>query len=343
MKICRIVVCISSILYFLVLGSCASHPPAASVPVPRTGPELPKSESPVLTPPPEQVSWITRYIQNNFKTIDNYFILGEASEIIVKARLRENGEDYEITYDLQNAVSEGSVFKVAFLAEEIQSGSTRQDTLLWTIEEDEAGILLAMDDDYQEVWERYFDLFDRYQAKLTFFVTGEYGPFCSKALSRGHDIGYHTFNHLNLLKVSRKIFFEETLAALDGFREAEIPLKAFAYPYGLWEPWMHGELFKSFTVIRGFGTTYRIYNREAIKNGYISSKSIDNIIYKEDAAFNAAVTMMLRTAKFLGRILPLTTHTIADDAAWGIRPDRLEYLLQSAADLKLTFYRYGDF
>ncbi|MDR1374851.1 MAG: polysaccharide deacetylase, partial [Treponema sp.] len=91
------------------------------------------------------------------------------------------------------------------------------------------------------------------------------------------------------------------------------------------------------------GTTYRIYRGDAVKNGYVSSKSIDNIIYKEDDVFEAAVTMMLRTAKFLGRILPLTTHTIMDDAAWGIKPDRLEYLLQSAADLKLTFYRYGDF
>ncbi|MDR2185841.1 MAG: polysaccharide deacetylase family protein [Treponema sp.] len=282
-------------------------------------------------------------VQKNFKTIDNYFILGEASEIIVKARLREGEEDYEITYDLHNAVSEGSVFKVDFLIEDIQSGSARRDVLLWTIEEDEAGILLSMDDDYQDVWEQYFDLFDRYQAKLTFFVTGRYGPFCSKALNRGHDIGYHTLNHLNLLKVSRKIFFEETLEGLNEFREAEIPLKAFAYPYGLWEPWMHLELFKSFAVIRGFGTTYRIYNGDAIKDSYISSKSIDNIIYKEDDAFKDAVTMMLRTAKFLGRILPLTTHTIADDAAWGIRPDRLEYLLQSAADLKLAFYRYSDF
>jgi peptidoglycan/xylan/chitin deacetylase (PgdA/CDA1 family) len=339
MRTCGIVVFISSILFFLSTVSCVSRPPVPS----GTGLEYSEPERPVPAPSPGRMDQITLKVQKNFKTIDNYFIPGETSEIVVKARLREGDEDYEITYDLQNAVSKDSVFRVDFLIKEIQSGAIRRDTLLWTIEEDDAGILLAMDDDYQDVWEQYFDLFDRYQAKLTFFVTGEYGPFCSKALNRGHDIGYHTLNHLNLLKVSRKVFFEETLAGLDGFRKAEIPLKAFAYPYGLWEPWMHKELFKSFTVIRGFGTICRIYNRNAIKNSYISSKSIDNIIYKEDDTFKAAVTMMLRTAKFLGRILPLTTHTIADDTAWGIRPDRLEYLLQSAANLKLTFYRYSDF
>jgi peptidoglycan/xylan/chitin deacetylase (PgdA/CDA1 family) len=303
-------------------------------------------ESFIPAPPPEEpggIAGIGRYVQKHFKTLENDIVTGEEGEITVKARLEKDGEVYEITYDLQNAVFEDSVFKVAFLAEALSSGSVFEDTLIWSIEEDGAGILLAMDDDYQAVWEQYFDVFDRYGARLTFFVTGKYDSFCSKALSRGHDIGYHTLNHLNLLKVSRKVFAEETLAALDGFREAKIPLKAFAYPYGLWEPWMHKELFKTFEVIRGFGTTYRLYDGDAIKNGYISSKSIDNILYKEDDAFKIAAAVMLRTAKFLGRILPLTTHTIADDAAWGIKPDRLAYILQSAADLKLKFYRYGDF
>jgi hypothetical protein len=44
-----------------------------------------------------------------------------------------------------------------------------------------------------------------------------------------------------------------------------------------------------------------------------------------------------------GGILPLTTHTIAAEAAWGISPERLEYLLKTTAELGLQFYRYGDF
>jgi hypothetical protein len=68
-------------------------------------------------------------------------------------------------------------------------------------------------------------------------------------------------------------------------------------------------------------------------------------MYKSETKFEADMAVMLRTLKFLGgdRILPLTTPTIADDADWGISPRRLEYVLRTAKELKLRFYRYGDF
>ena len=52
---------------------------------------------------------------------------------------------------------------------------------------------------------------------------------------------------------------------------------------------------------------------------------------------------MLGAIKSHGGILPLTTHTIAAEAVWGISPDRLEYLLKTAVELGLKFYRYSDF
>ncbi|MDR2079040.1 MAG: polysaccharide deacetylase family protein, partial [Treponema sp.] len=75
----------------------------------------------------------------------------------------------------------------------------------------DAGVLLAFDDDYADIWERYLDLFDRYEVRVTFFIQGDYSPFCTVAENRGHEIGYHTKNHFNLLKVSRQVFLEETV------------------------------------------------------------------------------------------------------------------------------------
>jgi peptidoglycan/xylan/chitin deacetylase (PgdA/CDA1 family) len=208
---------------------------------------------------------------------------------------------------------------------------------------DVSGLLLAFDDDHTAVWEGYFDLLDRYGARVTFFVQGDYSPFCAAAVNRGHEIGYHTKSHLNLLKVSRQVFFEETLGGAEAFRRHGLPLRSFAYPYGFSEPWMDAVLGESFSIRRGFGVTTRIYGVYAIKAGYISSKSIVNNKFKNDAEFEADITDMLRAVKSGGGILPLTTHTITAEADWGISPERLEYLLKTAAALGLKVYRYGDF
>jgi peptidoglycan/xylan/chitin deacetylase (PgdA/CDA1 family) len=252
-----------------------------------------------------------------------------------------------VDYDLENArpAPGGARWELDFSVQAAGSAELLRDTLWWDITDDDTGILLSLDDDYQEQWTQHFDLFDRYGAKITFFIIGGVSSFCREALDRGHDIGYHSKNHLNLPRISREAFYEQTLEEVESYRQAGIPLRSFAYPFGLSEPWMHKALAETFAVQRGFGVRYRIYDRESLSAGYIISVSIDNITYPNDAAFEAAITSMLRTLKFIGRgsIVPLTTHTIADDADWGITARRLEYLLQSARDLKLHFYRYGDF
>ena len=122
-------------------------------------------------------------------------------------------------------------------------------------------------------------------------------------------------------------------------------MSSFAYPYGFSEQWMHDALLPSYSVLRGYGTTFRLYNENQIRSGYIISRAIDNTVIKGDENFERLIALMLRTVKFLddGRILPLTTHDISNTAHWGITPARLEFLLKTATDLHLKFYRYCDF
>jgi hypothetical protein len=206
-----------------------------------------------------------------------------------------------------------------------------------------AGLLLAFDDNFTEVWETYFDLFDRYGARVTFFIQGDYDPFCAAAEERGHEIGYHTRSHFNLLKVSPQVFLAETSGAAESLRQHGLRLRAFAYPYGYSEPWMDEALGDYFSVLRGFGVAAHVYDADAIRAGIVVAKSIDNIRYKSDAEFEADIGEMLGAIKSGGGILPLATHTIAADTDWGIGAGRLEYLLKTAAELGLQFYRYGDF
>jgi peptidoglycan/xylan/chitin deacetylase (PgdA/CDA1 family) len=221
-------------------------------------------------------------------------------------------------------------------------------SFLWVPTAGRAGVLLAFDDDYMENWEMYFDLFDKYGAKVTFFVQGEYNGalerFCAEALNRGHDVGYHTVHHTDLRGLSRERFFTEAISGAAAFREHGTPLKSFAYPYGFSSPWMHDELLQHYRILRGYGVTYKLYREEDFRTGYVSSRAIDNTVIKDDEDFARIITAMFRTVKFLGGewVLPVTTHDISGSASWGITPERLEYVLQTADDLKLEFYRYSD-
>jgi hypothetical protein len=317
----------------LLLMSCASRP-AARPPAVKISPEPVR----ILRP----IEEFARRVKNDDPALAKYFFQAEDAVISVMA----DWENFRVIYNLWNIrpVPDGR-WEVDFAIQEAGSGERLEDTLIWAISPGESGVLLSLDDDYLATWREYFDFFDLYGAKITFFVIGGYSPFCTEALARGHDIGYHSMNHQNLPRVSREEFFEETLGAVESFREAGVPLRSFAYPFGFSEPWMREALAASFTVQRGFGVRYRLYDREAVKAGYIASISIDNIVYKTDAEFEAALTMMLRTAKFIGgdSVVPLTTHTIDEDADWGISPRRLEFLFKTMGELKLRFYLYGDF
>ncbi|GHV53304.1 hypothetical protein AGMMS49579_11850 [Spirochaetia bacterium] len=336
-----------SLLAFL--AACTSRP---ALRVEEPIPEAPPENIPEDFPFPEEtytaMDLVIQRVKRNGGDIKKYFLLDGDYHIIIKADIPgsdDSGAEFEVVYDLENALPlDGSRLTVDFLAEEKSTGLRREDKLLWTAGEDSAGILLGFDDNYEAQWENYFDLFDRYGARVTFFVQ-EQGPFCAEALRRGHDIGFHTLHHPDLRKVSREVFLAETISPVDAFRQSGVGLSSFAYPFGFSEPWMHETLAGSFGIQRGYGTSFRIYNEEALRAGYISSRAIDNTVIKDDEDFDRYVALMLRTLKFLGgdHILPLTTHDISETAPWGITPRRLEYTLKTARDLNLKFYRYSDF
>jgi len=349
-----ILICISILAFFL---SCAGRPAVIESVPPQ--PEQP-AEAPIvtikeLTPPTVTLSTVDLAIQRikqNSPDIRKYYILDKNGNITVKGEFsetRQNQEEsdfFEVIYDMNSiaAASATSGYTVPFALISYKADMVLYDSFLWKPQKDSAGLLLTFDDNYVETWKKNFDLLDSYNAKVTFFVQGEYSAFCQAALERGHDIGYHTKNHLDLRKVSREVFIREALAPVESFRKAGIPLYSFAYPYGFYNSWMHEELLKHYSVLRGYGVTFRLYDSTQIRNGFISSRALDNTLFVKDEDFMATVDIMLKTVKFIGGdlVLPLTTHDISNTAIWGIKPNRLEYLLQTANDLKLVFYTYRD-
>ncbi|MDR1411145.1 MAG: polysaccharide deacetylase family protein [Spirochaetaceae bacterium] len=337
----------------LFLCSCAGLSRAR-----RAGPDLSPEEA---VPPPEfpllAAERAAAKVKADSPELRKYFRLEDGDSagpsggtgILVLGEIREGDREFDVRYDLSGAPDSRGQMKIGFTLHDKNAELLLKDEFAWKIPDEPGdsaenpnGLLFAFDDDYRESWENAFDLLDQYRARVTFFVQGDYSPFCKKALGRGHDIGYHTARHLNLLNISRGDFYLETLAGVENFRREGIPLRSFAYPFGLSAPWMHEALRSSFPIQRGFGVTFRVYGKDSIGSGYIISRSIDNILFKRDEDFEAMISAMLRTVKFTGGVLPLTTHDISG-ADWGITSRRLEYVLKTARDLRLRFYRYSDF
>ncbi|MDR3325414.1 MAG: polysaccharide deacetylase family protein [Spirochaetaceae bacterium] len=272
----------------------------------------------------------------------------------IRKRLHQDGGKYTVLgeidgltleYDVQNAVqTEGGALSVPYAAWSEADGALRG-SLLWTPPESDSGVVLSFDDDYFDVWERYFPLLESYQARATFFMQGGVNDFCTRAQAAGHEIAYHTKNHLDLRRVSEEVFVEETLEQRAQYTKAGIELGAFAFPFGFNEEWMHKKLFPSYARLRGFGVSLHLYHKNNNADAlFVRSKSIDNIVYKDDDAFYRDIAFILRAVKFLSddAIVFLTTHTISSTADWGIKPERLEFILKSAAELKLHFWRFKD-
>jgi len=292
-------------------------------------------------PPIEQ---IIRRIKQNGEDIKKYYVLNNQGYPVVKADLIYPNKQYEVTYFIEDAeLLTSDNYIIRFTVNEKGTENIITDTLNWKPVKGRAGILLSMDDAFLANWEKYLDLYDKYEARLTFFIEGRYAHFFDKAVERGHDVGYHSLNHRDLRGMSHQGLYAEVITPAETLRRQGVPLLSFAFPYGYSDARVRNILFEHFRLLRGYSIRLRIYNEEEIKSGYIISTAIDNIVIPNEARFKRLITIWFRTVKFMGDgwILPLTSHDISS-YIYGITPARLEFLFQTAVDLNLQFYRYSD-
>jgi len=291
-------------------------------------------------------------ILQNSEDIQKYIYTDETGDVIVKADIIEINEDdnimeFQVSYDTRNIQFDyvTNEYSIPFTLICMTTNDLVDDSLLWKPKEDGTGILLSFDDQYFKTWESYYYMFQYYNAYATFFITGKPNSFSLEAIENGHDIGYHSLNHKMLINVSYDDYKAETIIPADDFRNFGVPLLSFAYPYGRYHEWMNDELLMTYKITRGFTDVFHAYSHTEIKNNFIYSKGIDYYFYNNDFDFIKSINMMLRALKFTEQDLvsPLTSHTIRENASWGISPGRLDYLLRTARDLKIRFYRYSDF
>ncbi len=206
----------------------------------------------------------------------------------------------------------------------------------------QCGIVLAFDDYNPQNWEKYFDLFDQYDAKVTFFVCcGEPTDFCYHAAERGHEIGFHTINHVDLLALSEDEVYEQAIAPIEVFREKGFELTSFAYPKGSYNEELNELLLQHYKVLRG-AWSYELVSKYQMRNGFVESLSIDNIHYNSDEEFEKAIdVIMAELDKNVGAVVGLYSHAI-DGGNWCVTEERLEYVLKKAHDMGIQFYTFKE-
>ena len=204
------------------------------------------------------------------------------------------------------------------------------------------GILLAFDDYNAENWASYFDLFDEYDVKATFFVTC-YEPtdFCYEAIERGHEIGCHTAGHISVPDASPEDIQTNIYDPIEAFHEKGIELTTFAYPSGKYTEELNEELLQHFKVLRG-AYSYQLYNKADLRHGFVESYSLDNINHASDEEFEAAVTQMLtEISENDGAVCSMYSHAVSG-GDWCVSEERLRFLFEKAKELDLKFYTFQD-
>lgn len=212
----------------------------------------------------------------------------------------------------------------------------------WKKERNRSGILLAFDDYSPDNWESYFDLFDKYGVKVSFFINAEEPTdFCANAVARGHEIGFHGAEHVRMTEISEEEIIEYAIEPIEVFRQQGYELTSFAYPYGEYTDELNALLLQHYNVVRG-AYFYALNPKENLQKGFVESMSIDNVNYESDQHFQETVDMVLSDAcRNKGTVVSIYSHAI-DGGNWCVAPDRLEYIFQKAEELGLEFYTFKN-
>lgn len=207
---------------------------------------------------------------------------------------------------------------------------------------DQPGILLAFDDYSEDNWESHFDLFDKYDAKVTFFINAACPTeFCEAARTRGHEIGYHTIGHANLTEMTEEEVYKQAIAPIEVFREGGFELTSFAYPYGAYNEELNDLLLQHYNVVRG-AYRYDPHIKHDLRKGFVESMSLDNINYESQEQFEEQLTELLTAmSESKGTVASFYSHTI-DGGNWCVSEDKLEFLLKKAKELGLKFYTFQE-
>jgi len=155
------------------------------------------------------------------------------------------------------------------------------------------GIVLTFDDAYFDDWIKMLPIFQKYNAKATFFISlnypvkkMDYKVKILKLYDAGNEIGIHTMNHPHLSDYLKHhslnyYYHHEILPEVNYLKNIGISPTSFAYPYGEQNPKSNTFLSKYFNKIRCmYGTPDIKTNKKVIGSSVFLSSDLN--VYKSE-------------------------------------------------------------
>lgn len=208
-------------------------------------------------------------------------------------------------------------------------------------------------DDYSGAnWLKADTLFKKYNARVTFFISGRITPEKLEVMKKlqlaGHSIGLHSIHHRNAVPLPEKwdmakYFDLEVKPQLEICRKAGLTVRGFAYPNNRRSEETDKELFKHFDYLRaGLGAAKKTicYSAKEIKEKMVLGGGGIGAYYKSDLGH---LKKLLKEASDTNTMVVFFSHNIAPGAKSVHMPSELlEQLLKYASELEMKVVGIND-
>jgi len=222
-------------------------------------------------------------------------------------------------------------------------------------EQHKGKVMLSFDDQYIDSWYAHMDLYEKYNARLCFYVTrpAELNEDDFEKLrelqAAGHMIGSHGMHHQHVasFETPTDYYHLEVLPAIRLFAKHGIDITSYAYPFGKGRADVD-----SLLISKGLSVRYADWNWEHVflpkaDRFYISkSKPVKLRAIGIDENYRIGRLDLLYGLKRAAKensMLVLHAHDISKkEGDYKLKPAKLEYLLQQCKKHDIEFYLPGD-
>lgn len=228
-----------------------------------------------------------------------------------------------------------------------------------------SGVVFSFDDRFIDQWVQQIPLFNKYDAKVTFFVDHFHTlkpaqiAGLKKLQDAGHAIGCHGVKHRKAVDYVREHGIErylevEITPAVTRMTEAGLKPTAFAYPSSSRNEEIDQALLKTFRHLRGgtgLAPQQRMRDLKPIfvpvdqmkATGSLIGTGIDYVGTEKRPQYLTEIKDAMDHAKQRGEIVIFYAHNISDKGpGHHLPPKALEEILAHAQQIKLPTLTYDD-